>query len=332
MARYLTSFLFLVAACAGAAPRVPDAPRTGPAPVPTESSEPAPLEEMADGFRITNYTLARESELSGQRSGNKSKFKAHGLPNAYAWEFLCSGRGVAMQGTGIGIDGQFVHYVSGGGGFCGREKHLCDCKNAKFTLTTGVFGSTGRELVEYFSIAVDPTVIPYGSYVWIDAMKRWFRADDTGGAIIGRHIDIYVGTQPLVFNGETSVFVTTEPREATAPGPRVGQAACTHTRLVCGGDGNPGEARMLYRCTGDHLTFERPCPSGCQRGRGNADDACKPRPPTAYCSMDGWFCGGDRVDGDPNVLYRCVDHALQLERVCEGGCDVDPDGIADRCF
>lgn len=324
--------LVVLAACAGAVPHpVVDARPVSTAPA-IQSTESAPLEEMLGGFRITNYTLARESELSGQRSGNKSRVKAHGLPSPYAWEFLCSGRGVAMQGTGIGIDGQFVHYVSGGGGFCGREKHLCDCKSAKFALTTGVFGSTGRELVEYFSVAVDPNVIPYGSYVWIDSMKRWFRADDTGGAILGRHIDIYVGTQPLVFNGDTSVFVSAEPHEATAPGPRASQTACTNIGLVCGGDGNPGEPRILYRCLGGHLTFERSCASGCQRGRGNADDACKPRPPAVHCSMDGWFCGGDRVDGDPNVLYRCADQGLYIESVCSAGCAVDPDGIADRCF
>lgn len=149
---------------------------------------------LLDGFRITSYTLARESDLSGQRSGNRTRVTGRGLPGDYAWEFLCSGHGVAMQGTGITLDGRLVHYLSGGGGFCGRDHHLCDCVNARWSPATGVVGSTGRELTEYFSIAVDPTVIPYGSFVWIDAMKRWFRADDTGGAIIGKHIDIYVGS------------------------------------------------------------------------------------------------------------------------------------------
>lgn len=293
---------------------------------------PAPLEELVFGFRITNYTLAREVELSGQRSGNRSRINARGLPGQYAWEFLCSGRGVAMQGTGVGVDGQFVHYVSGGGGFCGRDRHLCDCKSAKFALTTGVFGSTGRELVENFSIAVDPSVIPYGSYVWLDAMKRWFRADDTGGAIIGRHIDVYIGTQPFVFNGETAVLVTTDVHEATDPGPRAAQTECVREGLVCGGEGLPGERNLLYQCRQGRITFSRACVAGCQRGRGNADDACKPRPPMGYCSTDGWFCGGDRVDGDPNALHHCVDHGLHLEAVCPQGCAIDPDGLADRCF
>jgi len=42
---------------------------------------------------------------------------------------------------------------------------------------------------------VDPSVIPLGSHVYIPAYAPinggWFEADDTGGAIIGHHIDVY---------------------------------------------------------------------------------------------------------------------------------------------
>lgn len=199
MRAWTASLVLTLVACAGAAPVAqppqahtdvgPDAGPSSTASSPTTT--PAPLEELIPGFRITNYTLAREADLSGQRTGNRTRISAKGLPGQYAWEFLCSGRGVAMQGTGVTLDGKYVHYVSGGGGFCGRDKNLCNCKGAEFAITTGVFGSTGRALTENYSIAVDPTVIPYGSFVWIDAMKRWFRADDTGGAIKGRHIDVY---------------------------------------------------------------------------------------------------------------------------------------------
>jgi 3D (Asp-Asp-Asp) domain-containing protein len=48
----------------------------------------------------------------------------------------------------------------------------------------------------YRSIAVDPGVIPIGSRVYIPAYRRdgyggWFIAKDTGGAINGRHVDVY---------------------------------------------------------------------------------------------------------------------------------------------
>jgi len=46
------------------------------------------------------------------------------------------------------------------------------------------------------SIAVDPSVIPLGSHVYVPALRGdgyggWFLAQDTGGAITGRHIDVY---------------------------------------------------------------------------------------------------------------------------------------------
>lgn len=48
----------------------------------------------------------------------------------------------------------------------------------------------------YRSAAVDPRLIPLGSRVFVPAYcgtagKGWMRAADTGGAITGRHIDVY---------------------------------------------------------------------------------------------------------------------------------------------
>lgn len=47
----------------------------------------------------------------------------------------------------------------------------------------------------YHSIAVDPRLIPLGSRVYVPAYRQigggWFVAQDTGGAIRGRHIDVY---------------------------------------------------------------------------------------------------------------------------------------------
>jgi 3D (Asp-Asp-Asp) domain-containing protein len=45
------------------------------------------------------------------------------------------------------------------------------------------------------SVAVDPRLIPLGSHIFIPAYRAinggWFEADDTGGAIVGRHIDVF---------------------------------------------------------------------------------------------------------------------------------------------
>jgi len=62
----------------------------------------------------------------------------------------------------------------------------------------GVSFASGPSLPLHFwqSIAVDPRTIPLGSRVYIAAYRNtpghgWFLAQDTGGAIIGRHVDVY---------------------------------------------------------------------------------------------------------------------------------------------
>jgi len=55
----------------------------------------------------------------------------------------------------------------------------------------------------YHSVAVDPRLIPRGSLIYIPAYRNisggWFVAQDTGGAIIGRHIDVYRPPTPQAF-------------------------------------------------------------------------------------------------------------------------------------
>lgn len=46
-------------------------------------------------------------------------------------------------------------------------------------------------LPHWGTIAVDPSVIPLGSTVFIPEFNMEFKAEDTGGAINGNHIDIY---------------------------------------------------------------------------------------------------------------------------------------------
>jgi 3D (Asp-Asp-Asp) domain-containing protein len=50
-------------------------------------------------------------------------------------------------------------------------------------------------LTYYRSIAVDPRLIPLGSRVYIPYYRHiaggWFVAQDTGGGILGRHVDVY---------------------------------------------------------------------------------------------------------------------------------------------
>lgn len=50
--------------------------------------------------------------------------------------------------------------------------------------------------VKHGTIAVDPRVIPFGSKIYVPGYG-WGIADDTGGKIKGRHIDVYLPSRHL---------------------------------------------------------------------------------------------------------------------------------------
>lgn len=62
-----------------------------------------------------------------------------------------------------------------------------DCKGCTGRTYTGTIPAINR------TIAVDPDVIPLGSVVLIDGQE--YIAEDTGGAIKGNIIDMFVGTE-----------------------------------------------------------------------------------------------------------------------------------------
>lgn len=62
-----------------------------------------------------------------------------------------------------------------------------DCEGCTGLTYTGTVPEIGR------TIAVDPDVIPLGSTVLIDGKE--YVAEDTGGAIKGNIIDMFVGTE-----------------------------------------------------------------------------------------------------------------------------------------
>ena len=72
-----------------------------------------------------------------------------------------------------------------------RISHYCPCSicNGSYTNHPTAMGTT---LTPYRTIAVDPSVIPLGSHVIINGHE--YIAEDTGGAIKGRRIDLCVET------------------------------------------------------------------------------------------------------------------------------------------
>jgi|GEM_PF-647415 len=179
-------------------------------------------------FDITAYYCVYDSEMDGTQtvtktiSGNSYTLKA---------SFLYGGYGVAMQGTGrTGPTGDYIHCTNptslvfvhinnpaeftdeirqrytdlgitdftGFGNLAVNQPDL-----ASFSVVSGYTGAAGRVLEPWQSVAVDRSVIPLGTTGVLlfkngkttpdGASSMVFRADDTGGGIKGRHIDLYVG-------------------------------------------------------------------------------------------------------------------------------------------
>jgi 3D (Asp-Asp-Asp) domain-containing protein len=60
-------------------------------------------------------------------------------------------------------------------------------------------------------VAVDPKLIPYGSWLWIEGLG-WFRAEDCGSAIKGLRLDVLVATEQEAMRfGKQERFVIVVP-------------------------------------------------------------------------------------------------------------------------
>ena len=154
------------------------------------------------------------------------RVEAPGLAGRHRIDWLYSARGLPMEGDGIGLDGDRYHYegadVKGwvdlrgrpGGSAYWLRGAFWKARTGRLTFPLeqggwsagagvryvpppGVRFAPGpsRPLKFYESVAVDPKVIPLGTRVYIPAYRPvnggWFRAADVGGAIKGRHIDVY---------------------------------------------------------------------------------------------------------------------------------------------
>jgi 3D (Asp-Asp-Asp) domain-containing protein len=181
-----------------------------------------------EGVQITQYYPVPEAWFRGKL------VLAPGLTGVHRVDWLYSGRGVSMEGDGIGLDGRRYHIAStgdqgwvdeagkptipGAGGWTrgfpfwravgwrntrGEVTFpLADGtwhrgKPKRYIEPKGTFGlGPSRELDYWRSVAVDTTLIPLGSRLFVPALcqtpgRGWVTAADTGSAIIGRHIDLY---------------------------------------------------------------------------------------------------------------------------------------------
>jgi hypothetical protein len=105
--------------------------------------------------------------------------------------------------------------------------------------------------------------------------------------------------------------------------------ACTAGGFYCGGDKVAGDPDVLYECNGGGVPLARGrCAGGCAVEPAD-DDTCRAAGGT--CVDGGFYCGGDKLDGDPQTLYTC-EGGVGIDGVeCADGCVVAPAGQDDHC-
>lgn len=74
--------------------------------------------------------------------------------------------------------------------------HYCGCVTCCGSWSSGsesdAVGAAGTKLTPYYSVAVDTSVIPFGTILH-DADGNEYKAEDTGSAIKGYRIDLFIG-------------------------------------------------------------------------------------------------------------------------------------------
>lgn len=148
-------------------------------------------------FTLTMYNVASEAGYMPLKHGDRM-YRPKGLDRDFSWKFMGD---VDMQGTGITTDGRYVKLVSTASEL--REKVF------RYRYVDAITGKSGRELEHNYSIAVDPSVIKLGEEVYIEGYG-FRRADDTGGKIKGKKIDLFSNVtrqEALAFGRKSNIRV-----------------------------------------------------------------------------------------------------------------------------
>jgi hypothetical protein len=102
---------------------------------------------------------------------------------------------------------------------------------------------------------------------------------------------------------------------------------CTAGAFYCGGDRLAGDPQTLYECNAGGVPLARgACIAGCLVRPGK-DDVCRG---SDTCRDGSSYCGGDKLDGDPQTLYVCMAGAGTAPKPCPDGCVIRP-GDDDAC-
>jgi 3D (Asp-Asp-Asp) domain-containing protein len=155
-------------------------------------------------FRVTHYYVAEEL-----RAGDWPLFSP-GCGSVLSRTSEAFHREISLEGTGRLRDGRLLNFSERCG--CARPafrgNRICYevMDVARFPWGRGAkFGEASAPLVPFRTVAVDPSVVPLGTVLFVPAWRGrvWpggrvsdgcVRAEDTGSLIAGRHLDLFVGS------------------------------------------------------------------------------------------------------------------------------------------
>jgi hypothetical protein len=160
---------------------------------------------LAGRHRIDWLYSARGLAMQGEGIGADGRFYRFEGPYTLTWRnargestLPCTrapghwdnGRPVWIGSTWLDESGAVTYPLPDGRWSAGRPRR-------KETAPAASFGPGRAERLTYWhDVAVDPRMIPYGSRVFVPTYcdtpsHGWFVAADTGGAIIGPHLDVF---------------------------------------------------------------------------------------------------------------------------------------------
>jgi hypothetical protein len=141
---------------------------------------------------------------------------------------------------------------------------------------------------------------------------------DTAPVVVGVVAAGKLGASVL---GTGAGSVTLAPRgNATVELELTPPVACAAGAFYCGGDRLAGDPATLYQCNAGGVPIARGrCVASCL-SRPGKDDVCAGDGQT--CRDQGKYCGGDKLDGDPQSLYVCMAGVGTSPKLCADGCVV----------
>ena len=157
--------------------------------IPVEDAQPGDLIFYAkDGVVYHVVIYAGDGKTIEAMSTDRGIVQGNVIASDAVWATRILEDTVYVQGSGdiAEVNAEPAMYGEDLGEF--RLTYYCSCEIC-CDVETGIT-ATGTPVIEGRTIAVDPSVIPYGTQVIING--HIFTAEDCGGAIKGNRIDIYV--------------------------------------------------------------------------------------------------------------------------------------------